>query len=663
MQALNPTLSTWEDVLARLGCSSVCWQGLPLSDRDRRTYTEAIVLCALHLTDLSTRFGGVGSQRDFIAWATNVVTLDVLDVGSFLSDSVALLRTIEAPTTYSWFKRQLRQKYPFTGMLLAPIRECLTSFLESPTYRGFYVCYQFLSFLTHLTLIDVEVDLEGEYEDTESYLRTIEYDPRTCAEMNSIMREWMAGFSIQESNFHPSHGPGAVAEQSATSGQLAKYQYLGTDPLLVYAFKKFAGVDVATYFPFEAKALDRTSVVVFVPKSMKTRRSISKEPATLQYLQQGVSRCLVDYIHGHSDLSQHINLRRQDLNASLAIRSSGTGAFATIDLSSASDTVTTTLVKTVFRGTPALPFLVALRSRTAVLPSGKTVQLEKFAPMGSALCFPIQTLLFSCAVELAVRRRSFWDPVYTDTWRVYGDDIIVPDVLFTDAVELLEQLGFRVNVAKSYSKPYRFRESCGGEGYDGRAVTPLKISRRYAAVEKGLSAYHASLYEGLMSMANSCYTYGFTLLRAWLIRVLLDNQIAPPPFSEEGDGTLISLMPDNYRARRRFNKKLFRLEHEVAVCRAPSVRTSAKANRLDDEANPSLAQARYFETLRLIETRSSDMFSPDHRVQVPRRAERLRIVKTWVDLDHPSGRSVIEKPWLSRSIMIPVEVLSGDMVE
>lgn len=661
MNNLKLTFNVWQDVLARLGRMPVSWRGVLLSERDLRTYTEAIVLCALHLTDLSTRFDGVGSRRELIAWATNVAALDVSDVGSFLSDAVVVLRKVDGPTSYSWFKRQLRDKYPFVGMYVAPIKRGLTSFLESPSYRGFYLCYQFLSFLTHTSLEDIAVDLEGEYEELESNLRGYTYDPALLSELNSVMREWTEDFVVNEDNFIPAHGPGATANSSRSAGLLVKYRYLATDSLLTYVFRKFAGVDVTSYFPFPALSLERTAKAVTVPKSIKTRRWISLEPATLQFLQQGISRVIVDFIHSHSELKAHINLRVQALNAEMAIRSSGDGSHATIDLSSASDTVTTTLVKAVFSGTPMYPFLVALRSRSVVLPSGKVLGIEKFAPMGSALCFPIQTLIFACAIEVAVRRRRYVDEELT-SYRVYGDDIIVQDQLFADALCILRSLGFVINESKSYAAPYRFRESCGGEGYDGRTVTPMKISRRYKALESGWSVYHAPLYEGLIDMANSCHRYEFSLTRAWIVRVLLSHPLGPPLFSETGLGALYSPRPDNFRAKRKWNSDLHRLEVEVLVSRTPGENTSAKEAAIFAASHPDLEAARYFETLRLSSDRDGDMFEPDHRIQVPRSSKKPKLMKVWLDPVSPGNFSQAgdDRPWVNREYLSLRHLLGVD---
>lgn len=354
---------------------------------------------------------------------------------------------------------------------------------------------------------------------------------------------------------------------------------------------------------------------------MKTRRTISKEPGTLMYLQQGVARELVKFIHKHPELSKHVDLRHQEINAQQALVSSRTHRFATIDLSSASDTVTTRLVKAVFRGTPLYPFLVALRSNTVVLPSGKVLRTEKFAPMGSALCFPIETLIFSCAVEYTVRRARRTMLGSFPHWRVYGDDIIVEDPLFWDTILTLGGLGFIPNPSKSFCSPARFRESCGGEGYDGVSVIPMKISRRFLSVRGRIMPHHAAQFEGLIDMANLAHVYQFPLLRAWIIRVILDNPIAPPLFSESGDGALYSPCPDNFRAIRRFNVNWQISEIQVAM---------AGQKKKKYSSDPDAEQARLFETLRLTRERSGDMFLPEHRVSVPRGSGQTILRRVWV---------------------------------
>jgi hypothetical protein len=63
-----------------------------------------------------------------------------------------------------------------------------------------------------------------------------------------------------------------------------------------------------------------------------------------------------------------------------------------------------------------------------------------------------------------------WDnPVY-----VYGDDIIVRSDFADTAIQVLESVGLRVNTNKSFVHSL-FRESCGGEYYNGWDVTPVRL--------------------------------------------------------------------------------------------------------------------------------------------------------------------------------------------
>lgn len=624
---LNHTLSVWEDVLAQLGCTSVSWKGFSLSDRDLKTFTEAIVMSSLHLIDLSSRHEGIGNEREIIAWAKFMVTLDVSSLGSFLSDAVLVLRQVSAPTSYNWFKRQLRTDYPFVGQFCAPIRGALQDFLEDPNPRGFYVCNQFFSFLTHLSLKDLNQDLESEYVELEARLQTYVYPVNILNRMNEIMRSWLVDFHVGEDNFLPQHGPGATAETPRVATFADKYRHLWVDDLLDYVFRKYAGVDVTTYYPAVKQGSNRQSHVVFVPKSMKTYRVISKEPCTLMYLQQGVAKCIKEYVQSHDDLRSHIDFEDQSHNGRMALKGSADQRFATIDLSSASDTVTLELVKAVFRGTPLYPFLVALRSKTTVLPSGKVQGMAKYAPMGSALCFPIMTLILACAVEFVVRYTQDVDGISYHRYRVYGDDIVVHEEVFRDLMVVLELIGFIPNQHKSFCFPSLFRESCGVEAYDGVDVTPMKISRKFS-FESRITSKSASVYENRIDMANTAYLFDFPLLRSWIVRSLLANHVAPPLFSEEVNSGIYSPWPDNYRADSRFNTDYQRREIHVA-----GVRMRRKKLLFPDETWAEYAQ--YFETLRLLSARTEDdefeLLLPIH---VDARPSLPVLTKTWV-----------EKPW------------------
>lgn len=110
----------------------------------------------------------------------------------------------------------------------------------------------------------------------------------------------------------------------------------------------------------------------------------------------------------------------------------------------------------------------------------RSVKLRKFAAMGSALCFPVESLCFYivCTAAMLSRRghrptkenlRSLQGRLY-----VYGDDIIVHKDEVATVIEFLEALGLKVNSDKSFWTG-KFRESCGMDAYDGTCVTPTYL--------------------------------------------------------------------------------------------------------------------------------------------------------------------------------------------
>jgi hypothetical protein len=216
--------------------------------------------------------------------------------------------------------------------------------------------------------------------------------------------------------------------------------------------------------------------LLLVPKDSRGPRIISCEPKELMYLQQGVSDHLMEYIEGHRYTRGHVNFERQDINANLALISSLKRDFSTIDLSDASDRVSCQLIKLLFPERISRKWL-ALRSHATKLPDGRDVMLSKFAPMGSALCFPVESLVFWAICVGCVWERTHDLSVALTSCYVYGDDIIVSDEHSGPVMNALERCGLSVNRRKSFSGKIRFRESCGIEAFNGHDVTPFRIKK------------------------------------------------------------------------------------------------------------------------------------------------------------------------------------------
>jgi len=294
-----------------------------------------------------------------------------------------------------------------------------------------------------------------------------------------IVRGILKGFDPKD--IQPRHGPGAVAtgerlEEKWEFSRLYRpihqvypyYEYFvvgGGDELL----------DRIGWYRHLERLDEGRAKVVLVPKDSRGPRLISCEPLEYQYVQQGLGRKLVRHLESNRMTGGQINFSDQSVNAQLALESSKTKEFATIDLKDASDRVSLELVRRIFAPSGILPYLEGTRSASTLLPDGRTVRLKKFAPMGSALCFPVEALVFFAVIVAGVHRRTNLLPCdVAKRVFVYGDDIVVPVEWMQFAVDSLELVRLKVNVSKSYARG-SFRESCGMDAFRGECVTPTRL--------------------------------------------------------------------------------------------------------------------------------------------------------------------------------------------
>lgn len=214
--------------------------------------------------------------------------------------------------------------------------------------------------------------------------------------------------------------------------------------------------------------------IVLVPKDSRGPRVISCEPAEHMYIQQGIMGVMYEHLETRSVTRGFVNFTDQSLNRELAHLASMSGKLATIDLKDASDRVSLQLVRRVFPDS-WFECLMACRTPATELPDGRVVELRKFAPMGSSVCFPVEALVFWASAVATQIERGLQPEAY-----VYGDDIIVPSDTAHDVIRDLEGIGLKVNVSKSYvTGP--FRESCGGDYYLGSDVTPVRLKKWFGS--------------------------------------------------------------------------------------------------------------------------------------------------------------------------------------
>jgi hypothetical protein len=218
------------------------------------------------------------------------------------------------------------------------------------------------------------------------------------------------------------------------------------------------------------------SSLTFVPKTEAISRTICTEPLVNMLFQKGIEAVLIRRLRQvfGIDLSS-----QPDKNRALARIGSRDDSFATIDLSSASDLNSTAMVKALFP--PSFyRWLERVRSPSAVLPNGETVELHMLSSMGNAFTFPLQTIIFASVVQAAYRmlgipfRRPSGDSL--GNFAVFGDDIIVVKEAYDLVCRLLTVLGHTVNLDKSFSYG-PFRESCGTDWYLGHDVRGVYIKR------------------------------------------------------------------------------------------------------------------------------------------------------------------------------------------
>jgi hypothetical protein len=200
--------------------------------------------------------------------------------------------------------------------------------------------------------------------------------------------------------------------------------------------------------------------------------------------------------------------RAQDVHRQVAETSSVTREFATLDLSNASDTVASTLVK-VLLPRKWYEALDDLRSKKTFI-QNKWVVLEKFSSMGNGFTFELETILFAAIACSVTRECDGLGELGSDVF-VFGDDIIVKNSVARPLKSVLEFLGFNLNYEKSYFDDSPFRESCGADFFAGKPVRPYFLKE----LPNGPQDYFG-LANGIASLTDRIALTGYEVgRRAW----------------------------------------------------------------------------------------------------------------------------------------------------
>lgn len=314
---------------------------------------------------------------------------------------------------------------------------------------------------------------------------------------------------IDNFNLFPKHGPGATADKLRGNQKFTQPSWPErleeVFPYLEYALPNVRYHEYMDRVAFLSPREEIPVRVITVPKTLDKPRIIAIEPTAMQYAQQAISdifyRDLPRETHGM------IGFYDQEVNNQMAEKSSITREYATLDLSDASDLVSNQLVRAMVAPWPSLKeALDATRSRKADVPGEGVIRLAKFASMGSALCFPVEAMVFLTCVFLGIEKSSGTRLTasrikrFAGDVRVFGDDIIVPIDHAVSVIAELEHFGARVNRHKSFLNS-KFRESCGKEYFDGCDVSITRIrqllptSRKDAAAVVSVVASRNLLYK------------------------------------------------------------------------------------------------------------------------------------------------------------------------
>jgi len=247
-----------------------------------------------------------------------------------------------------------------------------------------------------------------------------------------------------------------------------------------------------------------TAKVTLVPKDSRGPRLISMEPLENQFIQQLLKAYLYDTLERHPFTRQHVNFADQRINQDLACLGSIDGSYATLDMSEASDRVTFSLVEAILWDCPQLfESLVACRSPQTQLPDGSVVQLWKFSPMGSAVCFPVESFVhFFLAVAAIMEEHevSRWEAC--EAVFVYGDDLIIDTRYVKCVLECFPKFGLKFNLRKCFIHG-PFRESCGMDALKGVDISPIRWRTPWPQRRTARS------YQAFCDMASLFYQRGY----------------------------------------------------------------------------------------------------------------------------------------------------------
>jgi hypothetical protein len=231
--------------------------------------------------------------------------------------------------------------------------------------------------------------------------------------------------------------------------------------------------------------------VVTVPKDATANRVIAIEPGINLWFQKAIGSMIQRRLNRCG-----IDLRDQSINQELARIASKDAVNATIDFSSASDSISSEVIRELFttcsvseRAMSDLPtwysVLDSCRSHYG-LQDGTFVRWNKFSSMGNGFTFQLESLLFFAIAKCCVEEIQIpLTNAVEGTVSVYGDDVIIPRNCLELFSVMCDFYGFTINMKKSHFSSF-FRESCGSHYMLGADTKPVYLKGHISDV---LSVY------------------------------------------------------------------------------------------------------------------------------------------------------------------------------
>lgn len=295
---------------------------------------------------------------------------------------------------------------------------------------------------------------------------TVSYETNLRYRVLGRARYWasqvLAGYTPSEDCFFTS---GAVAEkgvktlcQKITQFWKENPSYMGI-PSPCYQFSG-SGYDPELSVPAR---------VHVVPKNYKTGRTIAMIATSKQFYltgcRLGLERAIMRF-NKRNRRGTVIHIGDQEANQELA----STGLWATIDFSSASDSISRAVAKEILPASVYQSVDPYLDTRMQV--GDKVIPCYIFALSGTSVTWVLESVIFWSLAQACTELAEAYVGEKLLPPHVYGDDTLLDMRALDLFYEVTGMFGMRFNRSKSFSEG-GYRESCGAEyffGYDTRSI-------------------------------------------------------------------------------------------------------------------------------------------------------------------------------------------------